>query len=222
MGHPLWPLFDLRVRTGDLELRLPIDDDLVELAQLARAGVHPPEEMPFAFAWTDLPSPQFERSFAQFHWSSRAGWKPSDWTLDLAVSRGGRLVGMQSLAAKDFPALRTVNTGSWLGQKFQRQGIGRQMRQAVLALAFDHLGADAAESGAFLDNPASSRVSEALGYEPNGVTRAAPRGTAREMLRYRMTREGWQSRPRPAVEVDGLDGCLELFGIVTPAPDKTK
>ena len=218
MGHPLWPLFDLRLRIGDLELRLPTDADLIELGLLARAGVHPPEEMPFAVAWTDLPSPQFERSFVQFHWSSRAGWRPSNWTLDLAVSRGGLLVGMQGVAAKDFAVLRTVNSGSWLGREFQRQGIGRLMRQAVLGLAFDHLGAQFAESGAFLDNVASIRVSEALGYEPNGIARVAPRDTPHDMVRYRMTLEGWQSRPRARLGIEGLDHCLDLFGVGTPAP----
>ena len=34
MGHPFWPLFDLRVRTPTLELRLPTDDDLVAIARL--------------------------------------------------------------------------------------------------------------------------------------------------------------------------------------------
>jgi hypothetical protein len=37
-AHP-WPLFDLRVRTPNLELRLPTDDDLLELARVARAGI---------------------------------------------------------------------------------------------------------------------------------------------------------------------------------------
>jgi RimJ/RimL family protein N-acetyltransferase len=87
------------------------------------------------------------------------------------------------------------------------------MRQAVLALAFDHLGAEVAESEAFLDNPASNRVSLALGYEPNGFGRLAPRGVARETQRFRLTADGWRSRPRPPVTVDGLDGCLGLFGL---------
>ena len=67
--------------------------------------------------------------------------------------------------------------------------------------------------GAFLDNPASSRVSQAIGYEPNGIDRLAPRGVPRELRRYRLTLEGWRSKPRPAVEVEGLEGCLELFGV---------
>ncbi len=42
------------------------------------------------------------------------------------------------------------------------------MRAAVLLLAFDHLGARTARSEAFADNPASLRVSEKLGYAPDG------------------------------------------------------
>jgi RimJ/RimL family protein N-acetyltransferase len=217
MGHPLWPLFDLRVRVGDLELRVPTDDDLVELAAVARAGIHPAEEMPFAVPWTDAPSPQLERGFIQYHWSTRAGWQPTNWTLELAVARQGQLVGIQGMSARDFAVLRTVGTGSWLGQVFQRQGIGRLMRQAILGLAFDHLGAEVATSGAFLDNVASARVSELVGYQPNGVDRVAPRGTSRDMQRYRLTKEQWRARRRPGVSVEGLEGCLDLFGV--PATD---
>jgi RimJ/RimL family protein N-acetyltransferase len=87
------------------------------------------------------------------------------------------------------------------------------MRQAALGLAFDHLGAEVAESEAFLDNPASNRVSLALGYEPNGLGRLAPRGVARDTQRFRLTLEGWRARPRPEVRVEGLEPCLELFGL---------
>jgi RimJ/RimL family protein N-acetyltransferase len=213
VAHPLWPLFDLRLRTANLELRLPTDDDLVALAAVAKAGIHPADEMPFAVPWSTLPSPMFEKSYLQFHWAQRANFRPERWTLDLAVFVDGRPAGFQDLNAADFPVLRTVGTGSWLGRDFQGKGTGKLMRQAVLALAFDHLGAEVAMSGAFLDNPASNRVSEAIGYERNGYDRLAPEGVAREHVRYRLTLEGWRSRPRPAVEVEGLDGCREMFGL---------
>jgi hypothetical protein len=29
--------------------------------------------------------------------------------------------------------------------------------------------------------------------------------------RYRMTRQAWLARPRPAISIEGLDGCLDLF-----------
>jgi RimJ/RimL family protein N-acetyltransferase len=212
MSHP-WPLFDLRIRTQRLELRLPTEVELLELAAIAASGIHPPEEMPFAVAWTDRPSPAFERGFFQYHWGTRAQWQPEKWTLDLGVWEDGRLVGMQGVSASDFATLRTVSTGSWLGIAFQGRGIGKEMRSAVLGLAFDHLGADVATSGSFVDNPASAGVSRALGYEENGRDRLAPRGSARELIRYRMTREQWQARQRPEIEVTGLDRALELFGV---------
>jgi RimJ/RimL family protein N-acetyltransferase len=210
--HP-WGLYELRIWTERLELRLPTEDELVELLGLAAAGIHDPNEMPFGFAWTDQPSPLFERSFMQYHWSTRASWSADNWNLDLGVWFEGRLVGNQSIGAKQFAILRTVGTGSWLGREFQGQGIGKEMRSAVLGFAFDHLDAEWAVSGAFSDNPASAAVSRSLGYDEDGLDRLAPRGEARELRRFRMTVDQWHSRERPHVEVAGLERCHDMFGL---------
>lgn len=220
MTHPLWPLYDLRLRTsepgaGPLELRVPTEAELPAFVALASRGVHPPDEMPFSIPWTDLPSPARERSSYQFYMSTRAGWTVDDWTLTLGVWADGEPAGFQDLRAHEFLRFRTVATGSWLGQGLQGRGIGKLMRQAALALAFDHLGAEVAETEAFLTNPASARVSLGVGYEPNGIGRLPQRGVARETQRFRMTIDGWRARPRPAVTVEGLESSLELFGLPT-------
>ena len=207
-----WPLFGLRIQSDQLELRLPTDVELLELLVLARAGIHPPDEMPFGIAWSVLPSPAFERSFVQHHWLMRGAWTPSSWTLNLIVLRDGQVIGTQTVAAVDFAVHRTVDTGSWLGQAFQGRGLGKEMRSAVLGFAFDGLGAVVAESSAFLDNAASNAVSRALGYEDNGRGTLAPQGVSRETQKFRMTLNGWRSRPRPPITIDGMDPCRELFG----------
>ncbi len=212
MGHPLWPLYDLRLRTERLELHLPDEQELVELCRLARAGIHPPDEMPFGIAWSTKPSPRFEREFIQHNWGTRASWTPEAWTLDLAVSFEGRLVGFQGLEATGFEVMRTVGTGSWLGRPYQGRGIGKEMRGAVLALAFDGLGAEVALSEAFLDNRSSAGVSRSLGYASNGFGRLAPEGLARDTERFRMTLDEWRSRPRPPVAIEGLETSRDLFG----------
>jgi RimJ/RimL family protein N-acetyltransferase len=211
--YPLWPLLDLRLAADNLELRIPREDELPAFADVIERGIHPADEMPFGIAWTDLPTA--ERNLESYRWwtSARATFRPERWTLTLGVRERGRPVGFQDLRAEEFRVSRTVATGSWLGQEFQGRGIGRLMRQAVLALAFDHLGAEVAETEAFLDNPASNRVSLAIGYEPNGFGRLAPRGVARETQRFRLTLEGWRSRPRPDVTIEGLEDCLALFGL---------
>lgn len=213
MDNPFWPLYQLRLRTRELELRLPNEAELVALCRVARAGIHDPETMPFGVAWTDQPSPQFEREFMKFHWGIRGRWSPQSWTLELAVFHDGQPIGCQGINATDFAVLQEVHTGSWLGQAYQGRGLGKQMRAAVLELAFTGLGAVSATSGAFLDNPASVAVSRALGYQNNGIGRMAPRGEPREHLNLRITRQDWQARRYCEVEIVGLAGCRDMFGL---------
>lgn len=207
-----WALYDLRIWTERLELRLPTETELYQLLDLARSGIHDPNEMPFGFAWTDQPSPQFERSFMQYHWSTRASWSPGKWSLDLGVWTDGKLLGTQGIDAENFAVLRSCSTGSWLARQFQGQGIGKEMRQAVLGFAFDHLGAVWARSGSFRENPASAAVSRAVGYDEDGMDVLAPRGEPSELVRWRMHVEQWRARERPHVEVAGLERCWDMFG----------
>lgn len=208
----LSPLFDLRLRTPRLELRLPTRPELEELREVARAGVHPPEEMPFAVAWTD--ESYTEEWVVAFHEQQRGVWRPDAWDLELGVWTHGELAGIQALVAKDFASTRTVETGSWLGSRFQRRGIGTEMRAAILELAFRGLGAQVARSGAVEGNPASLRVSEKLGYRVVGSGTVSPRGVPVEHTDVELRREDW--RPPVAVEIEGLGTCLPLFG-VSPA-----
>jgi RimJ/RimL family protein N-acetyltransferase len=208
----LWPLFDLRVRTPRLELRLPTDDDLEAMVATALRGIHPPDEMPFSVPWTRAISPAFERAFLQYHWGQRAGWEPDGWSLNLGTFRDGEAIGSQTVEAKSFGLLRVVDTGSWLGEAFQGQGYGKEMRAAVLHLAFGGLAAEVAQTAATQENAASLGVTRSLGYEPNGVRYEAIEGRRRLMRHFRLTRERWLERRPFEAEIEGLDGCLELFG----------
>jgi RimJ/RimL family protein N-acetyltransferase len=213
MAHPYWPLFDLRIRTPRLELRLPTDDDLVALASLASQGVHDPDTMPFTIPWTDQPSPELERSALQWWWRQRAEWTPQRWSYAAAVFVDGEPVGIQDLAGADFNNLRSVSTGSWLGRRFQGQGIGKEMRAAVLHLAFEGLGAVEAYSGAWHDNVASRAVSARLGYFDNGERIEARRGQPDRIVHFRLDRETWRRHRRSDIAIEHLDACLPLFGV---------
>ena len=207
-----WPLFALRIRSERLVLRLPTDDEVLALLGVARAGIHPPDEMPFGIAWSTAASPVFERGFVQHHWLMRATWAAEDWNLNLMAELDGQPIGSQSIHGRAFAVHRIVDTGSWLGRSFQGRGLGTEMRSAVLGFAFDGLGARVATSEAFLDNVRSNRVSGSLGYELNGRGALAPEGVSRETQRFRMTVDAWRSRPRGPVSIEGLDACRELFG----------
>ncbi len=202
-------LYGLRLHAPRVELRLPTHDEEVELRDVAHAGIHPPDEMPFGLAWTDEPySEGFVVDFLEWQ---LAEWRQDEWNLNLGVWGEGQLAGIQTLHGRDFASTRTVATGSWLGSRFQGQGYGTEMRAAVLELAFHGLGADAATSGAMDVNVASRRVSEKLGYRIVGRGDVSPRGTPVPHLDLRIDRGNWRS-PVP-VEIEGLAPCLHLFGV---------
>lgn len=213
MTDAYWPLFDLRVTTPRLEIRLPTDDDLYRLLAVADDGVHDPASMPFTIPWTDLPAPRRHRESLQWWWGQRARWSPGDWSFTGAVFFEGEPVGVQDLAAESFRELRTVSTGSWLGRRYQGQGLGKEMRSAILHLAFEGLGAREAHSRAFPDNHASHSVSRSLGYVENGHEVVLRRGRPERSIGLCIDRATWSARRRGDIDVEGLERCREMFGL---------
>jgi RimJ/RimL family protein N-acetyltransferase len=200
-------LWTIRLRTPRLELRLPTEDELVELFRVAEGGIHPPDEMPFYVPWTDDLNLD---SFLEFHRDVWAAWRPERWSLNLIAFLDGRPVGSQSIEAANFASTRNVETGSWLGAPHQGRGLGTEQRAAVLELAFKGLGAKAALSGSFVHNVKSQRVSEKLGYLQTGMRTLESRGRPVEHIDYRLERGEWTS-PVP-VDLDGVEPALPLFG----------
>jgi RimJ/RimL family protein N-acetyltransferase len=208
-----WPLSGLRLRTPRLEMRLPTLAELDELASLAAEGIHDPGVQPFPVAWTDLPPEDRARSVLQFQLSQWGAWSPADWSLNLVADLDGVIVGTQGVSGRHFDVLREFNTGSWLGQRYQGQGLGTEMRCAVLHLGFARLGAEFAISDAFTDNLASLGVSRKLGYLPDGIRRQSIRGRPAVIQMLRLDRAGWQAHRQVPVEIAGLAPCLPSFGL---------
>jgi RimJ/RimL family protein N-acetyltransferase len=142
---------------------------------------------------------QLESRELGLHWRGFRRWDPA---------------GVQGLMAKNFARLRTIETGSWLGLQYQGQGLGKEMRAAILHLAFDTLGAIEVLSGAFHDNQASLATSRSLGYTDNGNRLVLRRGTPNRVIDLKLDRSSWLSRRRDDIELEGLDSCLEMFGAV--------
>jgi RimJ/RimL family protein N-acetyltransferase len=208
-----WPVFGLRLATPRLSLTPIRDDDLVETLDVILSGIHEVSRMPFALPWTDVPRDELVANTLRYYWTARGANTPAKWSVPFIVRLRGELVGMQDLMGTDFAVTRTVSTGSWLGAAHQGKGIGAEMRSAVVQFAFDHLRAERADSGAFTDNAASLRVSEKLGYFPDG-TAIIRRRPGERAVEQRLTlspkdfhRPGWD------VQVAGFAACRGYFGL---------
>jgi RimJ/RimL family protein N-acetyltransferase len=210
-----YPPLNLQVRTPRLELAGATDDLLERLIPVVRAGVAgpgpaPPFDDP-ASLYED--SPEREWQWLRRIWAGRARVDATRWRLYFVVIVDGEPAGMQDLIGVDFATFGTVTTFSWLGPRYRGRGVGREMRAAVLHLAFAGLAAREAGSDAFTDNHASNRVSQALGYEPNGTDWATRRGEAAPLRRWKLTRDVWDQTRRDDIELIGVEDCLPVLGL---------
>lgn len=207
-----WPLFGLRLTCGEVTLQPIREADLDRLAELLPAdSEHNPNAV--MLKGLDLDANR-RRIVLQTYWRDWGSWSVDSWTLNFRVAYRDRVVGVQALEAERFPELRTVDSSSWLAADCRRKGVGTAMRTAVLALAFDHLGAQAAITSARDDNQASLGVSRRIGYRENGVSLSrSPTGRC-ELRHMRLTRDEWVSAsPSHPVVVSGLAECASYFGI---------
>lgn len=212
--HADWPLFGLRIRSGEITLRPVRERDLLHLAEIQPDDY---EHDPRAEVFPGLDTSRHRtRLVYRDYWHSMGTWSPSSWSLDFLVEYGGATVGVQSLETDNFLSLRTVDSGSWLVRTARGRGIGVGMRMAKLGLAFDHLGARAAVTSARRDNAGSLGVSKRLGYRDNGVSLNASGSGLVELAHMRLTTEEWRaSDRRTQVHVTGLAACLPWFGLTS-------
>lgn len=211
----VWPPFALSIRRGHMELSPVRESDYPELAEIADGGVRRDDIPAFLVNWDSGTPVEIAQSIAQYQWSTRANYRINDWTIEFTVRVDGRAVGVQGVSATDFPRTRSVSTGSWLALHEQGKGYGTQMRRAAVSAFADHFGASTFHSGFFEGNVASRRVSEKLGYSPNGVkTLIAQDGQARKEQQVIMAAEDINRGLEP-VEVSGAEVVRRFLGLTT-------
>ena len=219
----IFPPLGLRITCGPLVLRGITDELIMPLVEVARAGVHDrdPAGTPLAFDWTAVPSQYLAINYAKWAWNNRNLFTADSWILPLAVEYEGALVGVQEGKGEQFRTARSSSTGSWLGISAHGRGIGTLMRQVFCTFAIDCLGAEEMLSEAFIDNPASARVSEKTGYRRIG-TRPATRqfGDVDEVM-FRLGPETLV-RPSQPLQVEGLEPLRRYLGLDGSAGDTSE
>ena len=213
-----WPLFDLRIRTPRLALRHVREADLPTLV----AGLPADLELDPSLPSLGLADPHLDRGtwICREYWRSLGLWRPDDWCLRLLIEMDGRAAGVQTLEGTDYDALRTVDTASYLQPWARGRGVGKEMRTAVLALAFGPLRARWAITSAWVDNHASLGVSRALGYRDNGLSLLAYQGRVGTQAHLRLDRRDWRASGLGRdVVIEGFDACRPWFGVPSADPD---
>ncbi|EIC08948.1 GCN5-related N-acetyltransferase [Microbacterium laevaniformans OR221] len=150
------------LRTARLELSLPTENDVDAIYAACQ------DELIQRF--TTVPSP-YERTHAEGFVAKVAGWWDAGTEATWAVRHEGALAGMMGL--------HRLNQGSgelgyWMTPAVRGQGLVSEAARCVIDWGFspDGLGLRRIEWRAVVDNPASHRVAQRLGFRYEGRVRA--------------------------------------------------
>jgi RimJ/RimL family protein N-acetyltransferase len=99
---------------------------------------------------------------------------PPEWARGMGgtwavTTRADGLVGAMGLSVH--PLANSAELGYWIGVPFWGRGYATEAASAVVHLAFELIGVNRVSATYLARNPASGRVMEKLGMQPEGVLR---------------------------------------------------
>lgn len=213
----IWPPFGLEITAHngreEITLRAMRDEDILAIADVTPADIFGSEIPEHAFGWLF----DAHNNPAQFRWAHRAQMSPAHWSLDLAIVHKGQVIGSVDMRANDFPANRSIETGSWIYYSLQGQGLGTLVRHAIAQTGFNHFGAAKLTTAWASSNKASAAVSANLGYATIAATTVEGLGPDNHTApgeRAELLRQNYQHPDNLHVTVDGVSPALEkLLGL---------
>lgn len=207
-----YPQYRLIIKTPRLELKIPTELEILDLAKVAEEGIQIPDEPHFQDeSLYNKPAEIIKLNLVESIIHNIQDWDKDNWQLPLGVFYENKPIGMQTIYAKQFPIARGFGCGYWIGLKYQGKGFGTEILKAILAFGFDGLNAREAYLGAWADNSASIHIMEKIGFIPNGEYWLERDGKATKDKRMRLPKEHWNKQND--VVFEGLDSCTELFGL---------
>lgn len=217
MEPNLWPLFCLSLAFEE-RLELPFRLRAANPADLGVLAEIEPDDFDHDPDWAPLPGLDAESNrrwqFHQSMWRAWGDWRIDRWRLPFVVELEGYPVGLQQLEADHFLTNRTVDSWSWLVPALRGQGLGIAMRRAMLALAFDGLGATVAVTSASIDNASSLGVSRHLGYRDAGGGRNLDGQGEVDLQHLILDRGDWHDAGwSDGIIIEHLEPALPWFGL---------
>lgn len=87
---------------------------------------------------------------------------PAEWVWAITEEGADKLIGAVGLTPEE--STETAELGYWLSPRYWGRGMTTEAAIAVVSFGFDRLHLPYVTSGYFVDNPASGRVLEKLGF----------------------------------------------------------
>jgi hypothetical protein len=193
-------LTSLRIEYDGLTMRSPLDDDIDPLMAVYDDSfdLHPGQR-----AVADLATAR-KRILNERIRGMRYPHDRYDWNLELIVeTEPGAVLGWASLYPQNRSSWDVLETSSWVERGQRGHHHSRTMRQGLLALTFDGLGAHIAVSRARADSR-SNGTSKRLGYRTSS---SYPDSDG--YWNWFLTKPEWEATRQSGIMVDGYQSFLD-------------
>lgn len=150
---------------------------------------------------TSLPHPYPAAAAAAFVERATSGrLREQVWAIDGSPVGAAGFLGVVGLKGSDEDPRRVL--GYWLGPPVWGAGYATEAAGAAVDAAFAETPVEAIDTRVYVDNAASRRVLEKLGFAPIGEIEEfnLARGAAVRALRCRLARGAWAARSPAAAE----------------------
>jgi RimJ/RimL family protein N-acetyltransferase len=173
------------LRTARLLLRPFVVDDALAVQLLAGARE-------VADTTLHIPHPYPAGAAEQWIATHPATWEAGT-GVTYAVTDAGNGVLMGAVALTIDPAHERGELGYWLGVPYWNRGYCTEASRAVVDFGFTQLGLHRVQARYLTRNPASGRVMQKLGMQPEGVHRHAMRKNDRfeDLAMYAILADEW-------------------------------
>jgi len=193
----------MRLETGRLILRPPRKSDWKDIVE----GIG---DITVSRNLKVVPYPYYKKDALAWIGKSLEHWKQKekkDCTFMIELKSERKLIGATGLH-KINNICKKAETGSWINKKYWRRGYILEAKVPVLDFAFNKLKLNKIETGAFVENIASNRMSLKLGFKEEGIRKRTvvckATGKIHDENLYGLFKEEWLKTKPKIIKEGGI------------------
>ena len=161
---------NVRLETQRLILRKPKISDWKDIVDGCK-------EIDVTRYLTVVPHPYKKKDALFWIKKSIKEWGKKGYPFIIQLKSENKVIGCMDIHRIDFDSGKAL-TGSWINKKYWRKGYITEAKIAVNNFAFDKLKLRKLNSGVFVDNEASNKTQQRMGYKLEGVLREESKSLA--------------------------------------------
>ena len=143
----------------------------------------------------NIPYPYSKKDAVKWIKNCLKNWGNGQYPFSIELRSEKKVIGCMGLAEVKIASGKAM-TGSWINRKYQRRGYITEAKISVNNFAFDKLKLRKLKSSVIVDNLASNKTQQRVGYKIEGLmkkdTKSLATGKIHDLNLYGLLKEDWK------------------------------